>query len=370
MTVSAIVLAAGDGSRMRSARPKPLHMICGRAMVMHVIHALDGIAVDRTIVVVGQNAERVTKKVQEQAPGWASVTFVEQSVPRGSGDAVLVGLSAFDFDDLDDTSTVVVLPADTPLLRPDTVSTLVARHESTGEAATVLTVRRPDPTGYRRVERATDKHGAGPVIRLVDHRSASAAQLDLDECSTSVFAFRRDLLGPSLRRVATGVGSSGGTGGIDVADVIEALAALGHRVGALEIDDLTETQNVNDRWQLAMVERELRNRTNRQWLLNGVTMLDPGQTFIDVTVQLGRDVTLYPGTILQGRTVVGNSCEIGPDTRLVDCVVGRGATVQNTVAVEAEIGAGAVVGPFAHLAPGATIDPGVRTGPFYTGHSD
>jgi bifunctional UDP-N-acetylglucosamine pyrophosphorylase/glucosamine-1-phosphate N-acetyltransferase len=140
---------------------------------------------------------------------------------------------------------------------------------------------------------------------------------------------------------------------------------MGHRIGSV-IAPPDETQGVNDRWQLALAERELRNRTNRQWLLNGVTMLDPRQTFLDVTVRLGRDVTLYPGTILQGNTVIGDGCEIGPDTRLVDCVVAPNCVVEHTVGHEAEIGEAAHVGPFAHLPPGGAVEGGLTTGAFYT----
>jgi bifunctional UDP-N-acetylglucosamine pyrophosphorylase/glucosamine-1-phosphate N-acetyltransferase len=147
--------------------------------------------------------------------------------------------------------------------------------------------------------------------------------------------------------------------------VIGALAGMGHRIGS-DVAPEAETQGVNDRWQLALAERELRNRTNRYWLLNGVTMLDPRQTFVDVTVNVGRDVTLYPGVILQGSTVIGDGCEIGPDTRLVDCVVASDCTVENTVGLEAEIGAGAHVGPFAHLPSGSAVAAGGTTGSFYT----
>ncbi len=372
MPISAIVLAAGDGTRMRSNRPKPLHLICGRPMVLHVLHALEGVTVERTVVVVGQDAERVTKKVQELAPNWANVTFAEQHVPRGTADAAAVGLSTFDSDDLDDTSTVVVLPGDTPLLRADTVTDLVARHEASGYAATVLTTVRDDPTGFGRIVRAPSKQGEGRVLRIVEPRVASVEELSITECSTSIYAFRRDLLAPSLRRLTPDRLTPDRNGQSDpsLAQVIEVLAAMGHRVGTVLADNSTETQSVDDRWQLALAERELRARTNRRWLLSGVTMLDPRQTFIDVTVDLERDVTLFPGTILQGRTVIGAGSEIGPDTRLVDCVIGPECTVQNTVGYEAEIGAGASVGPFAHLAPGAAVGEGVTTGPFYTGRSD
>ena len=154
MAVSAIVLAAGEGTRMRSSRPKPLHMICGRAMVMHVIHALESLHVERTVVVVGHGAERVTKKVQEQAPSWSHVEFVEQVVQRGTGDAALVGMTAIPGDYLDDDSTVVILPGDTPLLRPDTLEELVATHVANGHAATLISSVMDDPTGYGRVVRA------------------------------------------------------------------------------------------------------------------------------------------------------------------------------------------------------------------------
>jgi bifunctional UDP-N-acetylglucosamine pyrophosphorylase/glucosamine-1-phosphate N-acetyltransferase len=361
MGVSAIVLAAGEGSRMRSARPKPLHMICGRSMVMHVIHALSELDVERTVVVVGHHAERVTKKVQEQAPGWAQVTFVEQAVQRGTGDAAMVGMTAIPGDDLDDESTVVVLPGDTPLLRAETLAQLVSTHLANGNGATLLTSVLDDPTGYGRVIRAPSKAGDGRVLRIVEQRDANDDERAVQEVCTSMYAFRRDLLGPALRHLSP----DNAQGEYYLTDVIGVLASMGHRIGSV-IAPPDETQGVNDRWQLALAERELRNRTNRQWLLNGVTMLDPRQTFLDVTVRLGRDVTLYPGTILQGNTVIGDGCEIGPDTRLVDCVVAPNCVVEHTVGHEAEIGEAAHVGPFAHLPPGGAVEGGLTTGAFYT----
>ena len=357
--LSAIVLAAGEGTRMRSSRPKPLHLICGRPMVMHVLHALAELSVERTVVVVGHDAERVTKKVTEQSPSDLNVAFVEQPVQRGTGDAVAVGLTAFNDDDLDDTSTVIVLPGDTPLLRPATIADLVAQHEAANVAATVLTAVADDPTGYGRVIRGKD----GSVLRVVEQRDADTDELAITEVNTSIYCFRRDVLGPSLRMLSP----DNSQGEYYLTDVIGVLRSTGHRVGAVTVADSAEIHGVNDRWQLALAERELRARTNRRWLLAGVTMLDPRQTFVDVTVDLGRDVTLYPGTILQGRTVIGDGCDIGPDTRLVDCVVGEGAVVENSVCRDAEIGAGAIVGPYAALAPGSAVGRNARTGAFYTG---
>lgn len=342
---------------MRSSRPKPLHMICGRAMILHVIHALEKLAPERTAIVVGHGAEQVTKKVREMAPAWANVAFVEQVEQNGTGDAAAIGMTAFDGDDYDDDTTIVVLNGDAPLLRPETLDELVAAHVANDNAATLLTSVMDDPTGYGRVVRKPD----GQVLRVVEQRDASPDELDIKEWNTGIYAFRRDLLGPALRSLTT----DNTQGEYYITDVVSVLADMGHRVGCVQAPT-AETQGVNDRWQLAMAERELRNRTNRRWLLNGVTMLDPRQTFIDVNVSIGRDVTIYPGSMLQGSTAIGDGCEIGPDVQLVDCVVGADAHVAQTVGHDAEVGTGAVVGPYAHLPSGSTVASESTTGAFYT----
>jgi bifunctional UDP-N-acetylglucosamine pyrophosphorylase / glucosamine-1-phosphate N-acetyltransferase len=326
-------------------------------MVLHVIHALEKLRPARTAVVVGHGAETVIKKVQELSPAWANVAFVEQVQQRGTGDAAATGMTALMGDDYDDDAIVVVLPGDTPLLSAETLDELVATHVANSNAATMLTSVMQDPTGYGRVIRATD----GRVLRIVEQRDGSPDELDIREVCTSIYAFRRDLLGPALRNLNT----NNSQGEFYLTDVIEGLASMGHRVGCVQAP-LAETQGVNDRWQLALAERELRNRTNRHWLINGVTMLDPRQTFIDVTVKLGRDVTIYPGTILQGDTVVGDRTDLGPHTQLENCAVGSDCAVRHTVGVDAEVGNGADVGPFAHLSAGSSVISGAVTGPFYT----
>jgi bifunctional UDP-N-acetylglucosamine pyrophosphorylase/glucosamine-1-phosphate N-acetyltransferase len=329
-------------------------------MVMHVLHALTQLEVSRTVVVVGHGADRVSRKVAEQAPIDLNVTFVEQRVQRGTGDAVIVGMTAFDESfDIDDTSTVVVMPGDTPLLRAETVSALVARHEAAGNAATMLTAVMDDPTGYGRVVR--DKHNR--VAEIIEHKDATDEQRAIAEINTGIFAFRRDVLAPALRRLSP----DNAQGEYYLTDVVRVLHDSGNRTDSLVCLDPSETQGVNDRFQLAMAERELRARTNRRWMLAGVTMFDPRQTFIDVTVELGRDVTLFPGTILQGDTVIGNGCEIGPDTRLVDCSIDDGAIIENSVCRNAAVGSGAHVGPYAALAEGTKVPAGTTSGPFYTG---
>jgi bifunctional UDP-N-acetylglucosamine pyrophosphorylase/glucosamine-1-phosphate N-acetyltransferase len=203
-------------------------MICGRAMVMHVIHALEGLQVDRTVLVVGHGAERVTKKVQEQAPAWANVSFVEQTVQRGTGDAALVGMTVIPGDDLDDDSTVLILPGDTPLLTPDTLVGLVAAHLANGNAATLTTSVLDDPTGYGRVVRGPSKAGEGRVLRIVEQRDANDDERAIREVNMGMYAFRRDLLGPALRHLSP----DNAQGEYYLTDVIGVLASMGHRVGS------------------------------------------------------------------------------------------------------------------------------------------
>jgi bifunctional UDP-N-acetylglucosamine pyrophosphorylase/glucosamine-1-phosphate N-acetyltransferase len=357
--LSAIVLAAGEGARMQSARPKPLHVLCGKAMVVYVLDALTECSLDRVVVVVGAGAERVTKKLNEDGPDLLT-EFVEQRRPRGTGDAVSVALTSFLSDDLDlddDDGDVVVLPGDTPLLRPATLAAMVAEHRAQGAAATLLTARLPAVAGHPRVVRGK----AGRIVAIADdeHRGHDD---EIVECSTGVYAFRRSLLAPSLRRVEP----TNRLGEYFLSDVIAVLADTGHPVTTFEVGDATEVLGVNDRVQLARAEAELRRRTNLAWLGRGVTMLDPERTYIDTTVSLAADVTLFPGVILQGRTVVGDGAEIGSGTRLVDCAVGARARVVQTQGRDAEIGPDARVGPYAVLEPGSAVGPGVTTGPFYT----
>jgi bifunctional UDP-N-acetylglucosamine pyrophosphorylase/glucosamine-1-phosphate N-acetyltransferase len=340
---------------MRSSRPKPLHVLCGKAMVVYVLDALVDSGVDRAVVVVGAGAERVTKKLQEDGPD-LHTEFVEQRFARGTGDAAVVGLGAFADDDLDDAH-VLLLPGNTPLLRSSTVAALAEAHIDSGAAVTILTANLDDPSGHSRIVRGKGDR----VVRVVEQADADPDELVKHEAATDVYCFRRNLLAPALRRVDP----RNARGVYELSDAVRVLAETGHPVATFAVADPTEVLAVNDRVQLALVEAELRRRTNLGWLQRGVTFVDPERTYLDTTVRLGADVTLFPGTMLQGRTVVGEGAEIGPDTRLVDCVVGDGARVEQTVGRDAEIGAGAVVGPYAVLGAGAEIRAGATTGAFF-----
>jgi bifunctional UDP-N-acetylglucosamine pyrophosphorylase/glucosamine-1-phosphate N-acetyltransferase len=215
-----------------------------------------------------------------------------------------------------------------------------------------------DPDGYGRIVRDRD----GRVRRIVEHREANEAELAIDEINTGIYVFRRGLLAPALRRITP----DNSQAELYITDVIEVLADAGHQVVSLVVNDPGETQGVNDRAQLAEAEAELRQRTNGRWMRDGVTMVDPSATYIDAGVTLAPDVTLFPGTVLQGTTTIGAGSDIGPHTRLVDTLVGERADVTESVAHHATIGDDAVVGPYAVLEPGAQVPAGGRTGPFHT----
>jgi bifunctional UDP-N-acetylglucosamine pyrophosphorylase/glucosamine-1-phosphate N-acetyltransferase len=357
--LSAVVLAAGEGTRMRSERPKPLHRLCGRPMVLHVLHALAGIPVERAVVVVGHASERVTKAVGEQPPEGMRVDFVEQRVQRGTGDAVSVALTAFEDDDVDDPDDIIVVPGDTPLLRASTLAELREVHQRSGAAATVLSARFEDPTGYGRVVR--DRNGS--VARIVEQSDATPEERQIDEVNTSIYMFRRSVVVPALRRLTP----DNAQGEYYLTDIVAVLHDAGYDVGSMIVHDAGEVAGVNDRIQLARAEGELRRRINLDWLRRGVTMLDPEHTYLDTTVQLASDVTIYPGTLLQGTTTVATGAELGPNTQLSDCTVGPRAVVSATVGTAAEIGADAQVGPWAYLAPGTRVEAGQITGPGWNG---
>ncbi len=356
--LSAVVLAAGHGTRMRSARPKPLHRLCGRPMILHVLDALAELPVTRVVVVVGHRAEWVTKTLIEHAPPGMAIEFVEQAEQRGTGDAMSVALTGLPDEEDGDDGDVVVLPGDTPLLRPGTLARLVRSHRASDDAATLLTAVIDEPTGYGRVVRGRDDS----VARVVEHGDATDEQLDVREVNTSMYCFKRSVLAPSLRRLSP----ANAQGEYYLTDVVEVLYEAGHRVGSVVVEDTLEVAGVNDRAQLAVAEAELRDRINERWMRRGVTMWDPETTYIDVDVTLATDVVLLPGVILQGACVIGEHAEVGPDTRLVDTRVGEGAVVSSSVCRRSSIGADARIGPFAVLEEGTEIPAGGVVGPVTT----
>ncbi len=354
--ISAIVLAAGDGTRMRSRRPKVLHTLCGRPMLLHVVDSLSALPLERVIVVVGRGGDAVRKTLAPQLPTDMPVEFIEQTVPRGTGDAVTVALTSAHFDDPDRDDDVIVLAGDQPLLLPETLAALATAQREEDAAAAVLTAELDDPAGLGRVVRDRD----GRVARIVEDADASPEELEIHEINTSIYCFKRNLLAPALRRIT----SANAQGEYYLTDAIEVLRAAGHRVVASVASVPDEALGVNDHAQLASAEAVLRERINVRWMREGVSIVDPPTTYIDATVELEPDVRVMPGTMLEGATRIGAGSVIGPYTRVVDSVVGTDVVIQNSVVRGAEIGDGCLVGPFAHLRVGTKLGAGVHLGDF------
>ncbi|HUR13596.1 MAG TPA: bifunctional UDP-N-acetylglucosamine diphosphorylase/glucosamine-1-phosphate N-acetyltransferase GlmU [Mycobacteriales bacterium] len=340
-----IVLAAGEGTRMKSATPKVLHRLGGRTMLGHVLAAAEALDPEHLLVVVGHGREEVSATLSGKARG------VVQETQDGTGHAVRVALAALGALD----GTVVVLPGDSPLITAATLQALVEEHEGAGAATTLLTALVDDPTGYGRVVR--DDHG---VRAVVEHKDADEATLAVREINTSVYAFECAALRESLGRLTT----DNAQGELYLTDVVALHREAGRTVGAVVADDADETLGCNDRAQLADLARKLRDRTNEAHLRAGVAILDPQSTWIDVDVVLEPDATIDRNTSLHGNTVVRRDASVGPDSTLTDCEVGPGATVTRTQATGAVIGARATVGPFSYLRPGTLLGEGAKVGAY------
>jgi bifunctional UDP-N-acetylglucosamine pyrophosphorylase / glucosamine-1-phosphate N-acetyltransferase len=344
-----VVLAAGEGTRMKSALPKVLHAVGGRSMLGHAVAAAQGLRPEHLAVVVGHQRELVAEHVGQIAP--EAVVAHQDDVP-GTGRAVQCGLQALPAL----SGTVVVTYGDVPLLSTETLQRLVDQHVGSGSAVTVLTAHVEDPTGYGRVLRDAD----GQVARIVEQKDADEAEREVDEINSGIYAFDALVLREALDRVTT----DNAQGEMYLTDVVAIAREAGRRVSAHPLDDVWQTEGVNDRVQLARLGAELNRRVLEAWMRAGVTVVDPATTWVDVEVELGRDVQLLPGTQLHGRTRVADGATLGPDTTLTDVVVGEGASVVRTHGSQAEIGARATVGPFSYLRPGTRLGERGKIGTF------
>jgi bifunctional UDP-N-acetylglucosamine pyrophosphorylase/glucosamine-1-phosphate N-acetyltransferase len=329
-------------------------------MVLYVLDALAGLTVGRVVVVIGHGATELTKTIQSEAPRELTIEFVEQPEPRGTGDATAIALTGLfgsygpeDFDDGD----VVVLPADIPLLRRATLVALLDGQRESGAAATLLTTRLERPTHHSRVVRDKD----GRVARIVDEPEATEDERQIEEIATTAYCFRQGVLAPALRRLWP----DNSLGEYYLTDTVAVLHDAGYAVNTVVAPDPVETLEVNDRAQLATAEAHLRARINRHWMREGVTMWDPSATYLDATVRLEADVTLFPGVILEGRTTVGHGAVLGPSVHLVDCEVAAAAVVSHAVASHAVIAERCSVGPYVVLEKGTRLARGERRGPSF-----
>ncbi|MEU8522100.1 bifunctional UDP-N-acetylglucosamine diphosphorylase/glucosamine-1-phosphate N-acetyltransferase GlmU [Streptomyces sp. NPDC048577] len=346
-----VVLAAGEGTRMKSKTPKVLHEIAGRSLVGHVVSAARELEPEHLVVVVGHAREQVTAHLDAHYAGTRTAVQYEQN---GTGHAVRIAL-----EELEQTpdGTVVVVCGDTPLLSGETLRGLAATHTADANAVTVLTAEVPDATGYGRIVR---DEATGAVTAIVEHKDASEAQRAVKEINSGVFAFDGRLLADALGKVRT----DNSQGEEYLTDVLSILREAGHRVGASPAGDHREILGINNRVQLAEARTLLNRRLLERAMAAGVTVVDPSSVLVDVTVTFERDAVIHPGTQLLGTTHLGEDAEVGPNSRLKDTRVGRGARVDNTVADSAVIGDGALAGPFAYLRPGTTLGPKAKAGTY------
>lgn len=345
-----IVLAAGEGKRMKSSLPKMLHPLLGRTLLGHVLAATQPLHPARTVVVVGHCADQLTAHLAEIAP--EAVTVV-QEVQLGTGHATRLALETYGPAE----GTVVVVNGDVPLLRPGTLRSLVEAHEAAGAAATVLTAEVEQPYGLGRVIRNSV---TGAVDAIVEERDATPEQRAVTEINAGVYAFEASLLAQSLGKLTT----ANAQGEEYLTDVIALLVDADHGVLAHATGDPTEVLGVNDRVELSRLRAILRDRVNEDLMRAGVTIVDPTTTWIDVGVTVGRDTVIEPNTHLRGNTVVGEWAVVGPDTTLVDVNVGDGARVVRTHGEGATIGPRTNIGPFAYLRPGTELAERAKIGAF------
>jgi bifunctional UDP-N-acetylglucosamine pyrophosphorylase/glucosamine-1-phosphate N-acetyltransferase len=334
---------------MKSATPKVLHPLLGRTLLGHVLVAAAAAEAEQTIVVVGHKAEQVEAHLAEIAPAASAVLQAEQN---GTGHAVRIALEAVP----EVAGTVVVLNGDVPLLRPETVASLVAAHESGARGATVLAAEVADPTGLGRIVR----DGRGNLERIVEERDASAEVRAIREINAGIYAFDAGSLREALGKLST----DNDQGEEYLTDVFGLLASVGQAVGVFVAPDAEETLGCNDRAELASLRALLRDRVNAAWMRSGVSILDPATTWIDVTVTLEPDAVVDQNSQLRGATTVAAGAVIGPDTTLIDTTVGEGAEMLRTHSIGAEVGPSATVGPFSFLRPGTRLARKAKVGGF------
>ncbi|MGW6937057.1 bifunctional UDP-N-acetylglucosamine diphosphorylase/glucosamine-1-phosphate N-acetyltransferase GlmU [Lentzea sp. NPDC054927] len=352
--VSTVVLAAGEGTRMRSSTPKVLHRIAGRSLVEHAVRAAAGTDPDHLAVVVGHGREAVTEHLENLAGALGrKVTVAVQAEQKGTGHAVSCGLAELPHDL---AGTVIVSYGDVPLLDTQTFTALLAEHSSAGNAVTVLTAVVETPTGYGRIVRDAD----GTVQRIVEQKDASAAEQLINEINSGVYAFDAAVLRDGLSRLST----DNAQGELYLTDVLGIARGDGLRVGALIASDPWLVEGINDRVQLAAVGAEMNRRIVEGLMRSGVTVVDPASVWVDADVQVGQDALIEPNVQLRAGTVIGAGSVVGPDTTLSGVRVGAGATVVRTHGSDSVIGDKASVGPFAYLRPGTSLGTKGKIGTF------
>ncbi|MFT9600109.1 bifunctional UDP-N-acetylglucosamine diphosphorylase/glucosamine-1-phosphate N-acetyltransferase GlmU [Mesobacillus sp.] len=342
----AIILAAGQGTRMKSKLYKVLHPVCGKPMVQHVIDQVKSLNINEIVTIVGHGAEKVKDQLGEDSQ------YALQAEQLGTAHAVQQAGDML----ADKEGVTIVVCGDTPLIKGDTMEALFKHHEETDAKATILTARAEDPTGYGRIVRNAE----GFVEKIVEHKDASEQERSINEINTGTYCFDNKMLFDAIQNVS----NDNVQGEYYLPDVIEILKNQGEIVSAYVTDSFAETLGVNDRVALAEAERTMKKRINEYHMRNGVSIIDPDNTYIGPDVKVGQDTVIFPGTTLSGSTVIGSECQIGPNTEISNCEIGNNTVIRQSAAFDSKIGSEVNIGPFAHIRPDSDIHDEVKIGNF------
>lgn len=344
--VTAVILAAGKGTRMKSDLPKVLHPLVGRTLVMHVLQAVQEAGIREEIIVIGYGAEQVKESLGDDR------RYAYQEQQLGTGHAVMAAMDGLP----EDTKEIIVLCGDAPLITAATITNLLTAHRKNGAAATVLTAVLEDPAGYGRIIRGEE----GSVLRIAEEKDASAREKLLKEVNTGTYCFNLEKLSRALESIKP----TNAQGEYYLTDVLEFFSTTGERIDAVKAENSQETLGINNRLQLAEAGKIMRRRINEHWMLEGVGIIDPERTYIDAEVIISADTLLEPGTMLKGKTIIGGGCSLGPDTVIEDSVLEDNVTVLKSVIISSRVGNGCRIGPFSYLRPETQLGQGAKVGDF------